>query len=454
MRAWGWTTVALLTAGCEGGGTGPSADAVIDEASVVATFSEAVITVATVELSTWADATVHVEYGLDTGYGEVTPETPAGTAHELVLLGLKPETTWHYRVVATVDGDVVAGDDHTLVVGKLPDGVPTFVVLEEGPGERWGRYSLVSYQLIDGQHAGVVVLDDDADVVWYWRIGGNQSVWTEVDDAGTVQMFAMHVEGDVPEQFVEVPLATLTETITAAPNGHHAVAPDVPDAQFAYIAEDERTYQDETVVGDAIVEVLEDGSTREVWNAWDTLVVEHHEGWDGIYQPDGKKDWTHANGLDYVPGEDAYYLSLYYLETVLKIDRATGDILWTLGGSHNDFTWTEGEPFGHVHAPERLPGGLAYFDNGADPSSAFVVTSIDEDARTIAQELVWTLPDERSVTVQGEIDVLPDGSFFAAWGDAHRVTLVGADGTLQLEHACEELGTVLGQGQRLESLYY
>ena len=52
-------------------------------------------------------ATSQVEYGLDTGYGVITPEdTALVTAHALLLQGLNPATAYHFRVISTdIDGN-------------------------------------------------------------------------------------------------------------------------------------------------------------------------------------------------------------------------------------------------------------------------------------------------------------------------------------------------------------
>lgn len=44
-----------------------------------------------------------VEYGLSDAYGQSAADTAAATRHELVLAGLEPDTTWHYRVISGAD---------------------------------------------------------------------------------------------------------------------------------------------------------------------------------------------------------------------------------------------------------------------------------------------------------------------------------------------------------------
>jgi hypothetical protein len=72
-----------------------------------------------------AATTYHFEYGTDTSYGRSTPETDGGSGDgdELVTEStgrLTPGTTYHFRVVATTNGQTVSSDDHTFTSGALP----------------------------------------------------------------------------------------------------------------------------------------------------------------------------------------------------------------------------------------------------------------------------------------------------------------------------------------------
>src|SRR5579864_7897519 len=66
-----------------------------------------------------AATTWHVEYGTTTGYGSETPSINIGSGTSAVsvsadLSGLKPGTTYHYRVVATNGAGTTQGSDGLL----------------------------------------------------------------------------------------------------------------------------------------------------------------------------------------------------------------------------------------------------------------------------------------------------------------------------------------------------
>ena len=91
--------------------------------SILATWSEEVISTEAVlkaEINPRGLATTYrFEYGTSAAYGQQTPELAVGedeSGHEVTLLlsGLAPDTTYHYRVVATNADAVNEGPDHTL----------------------------------------------------------------------------------------------------------------------------------------------------------------------------------------------------------------------------------------------------------------------------------------------------------------------------------------------------
>ncbi len=77
-----------------------------------------------------AAATYHFEYGTSTAYGFTTPETDGGSADaeqavSHATVRLTPGTTYHVRVVTTVNGQTITSDDVTFTTGAMPVAVAT-----------------------------------------------------------------------------------------------------------------------------------------------------------------------------------------------------------------------------------------------------------------------------------------------------------------------------------------
>jgi hypothetical protein len=72
--------------------------------------------------------TVHFEYGTTTSYGSATGEQGIGSGSSSVTVqtgvgGLRPDTRYHFRAVATNAAGVSRGGDHSFVTAKTPTGV-------------------------------------------------------------------------------------------------------------------------------------------------------------------------------------------------------------------------------------------------------------------------------------------------------------------------------------------
>ena len=134
------------------------------------------------------------------------------------------------------------------------------------------------------------------------------------------------------------------------------------------------------------------------------------------------RDWSHANALLLLPGEDAVIVSFRHQDCLMKIDLKNEKILWIFG-THDGWgkEWQKyllkpvGENFAwpyHQHGPQITRDGLLrLYDNGnfrarpferkllgSENKSRVVEYQIDEKTKTVRQ--VW------------EYDGSPDDQFF------------------------------------------
>lgn len=429
-----------------------TADRVIDDASVSYEVDANVQTVVHVSVSTLEEASVIVEYGLDDTYGAQTLETAASRGHELVVLGLVENTDYHFRVVATVDGERVEGEDHVLTSGNVPSEVPKLEVVQERSGDAWGHYSLFTMQATDGEldQNGVVIVNDDAEIVWYdWGTVAETLIWSDLGADGRVEFLVSRAPDEDPNDLMRVPIDGGEGEELEIPYAHHSMV-RLPQGGWAAIVEDRRTYEGESVIGDAVYVYDESGNATKIWSSWDTMEVTHHEGWD---TNPNDRDWTHANGIDYDEAENAFYVSFFWLKCVSKIDATTGQVYWTMGGDAGTLRMPDGDMYNRAHSPElQSDGRLAVFHNDYPNGSALVLYEIDEDAGTAALSEAHVLLEGRQALVVGDVDELDDGSWFTTWGDLKRAALLAEDGTVLWHISTDETG-LIGAGRRIDSLY-
>ncbi len=441
----------LTLGGC--GDAGPGAP-VIDESTLALRMSEHVPNAGWVTFETAEPVRGYLEYGPDESYGHTTPipEEPA-TFHDISLVGLPPSSTWHYRVVArTEDGDV-ASSDHLVETGRCVGDIPDVELLADD-GEAWGAYTLAAFGWPGPPDlGGTLILDDAGEVVWCWADGTLRFVpWaSRSQDGQHAVILTSNDAGDFSSSVHYVSLDGRSAEEILVPRAHHSIAQvGVAGVRFAYLASVVREWEGDLVLGDRIVEVMDDGTEREVWNAFDALPVETHGGWENR-NTEGAADWTHANGLHYAPETDAYYVSTYFLSSIYAIDRTTGALLWTLGGDHSDFTFVDDYGFRYQHAPELHGDTLYVFDNGGPEGARGVAYELDTEQWTATRVWEWTSPEGSRVGVLGDVDLLDDGQLLTGWGDLGQVAVTGADGTLHWRVDAEP-GAILGRAERLASL--
>lgn len=167
--------------------------------------------------------------------------------------------------------------------------------------------------------------------------------------------------------------------------------------------------------------------------------------------PGLSRDWSHANGLIYVPEDNSAIVSFRHLDCLMKIDWSTKQIRWILGEPSG---WGEAwqkyllEPVGelewfyHQHSPQITPRGtLMMYDNGnyrarpfekptmaPDNQSRVLELRIDEDAMTVEQvfEYRGTEEDRFYCPFYCEADWLPQTQNILVTNGGH---IELADGT-------------------------
>lgn len=201
------------------------------------------------------------------------------------------------------------------------------------------------------------------------------------------------------------------------PNGHSYLI--AYDQQFVDMTVYNPNYNPNAVVIGAVIQEL-DANKNVVfqWRSWD-----HFEITDAthILLSTSEIDYVHANSIHLEADGTSFLLSSRHMDEVTKISFTTGDIIWRLGGLHNQFTFI-GDPqkFSYQHDVRRLSNGhLTVFDNGnyhLPAKSAAKEYILDEVNKTIT--LTWKY--ERNLTgsssAMGSMQRLPNGNTFICWG--------------------------------------
>jgi hypothetical protein len=265
-------------------------------------------------------------------------------------------------------------------------------------------------------------------------------VWWDTESGGTLQDAKVLPDGNLAwwnagsGYVIREPDGTLVQHVTALgfTDGHELQ--QTPNGNFLLISNETTAGVDLTEYGGTTDEDVEDMVVQEVspsgdleWS-WSTKghigLAETGRWWPTALSRPEPRDIIHMNAIEPV-GEDAVLISARHLDAVYKIDKATGNIVWKLGG-----TWTpkslqvlkdpEGAyPFGGQHDIRLLPDGtITVHDNntglGAPPRA--VRYEIDEAKRTATLVEQVTDPVAPSSFCCGSSRRSADDSWLMSWG--------------------------------------
>ena len=163
---------------------------------------------------------------------------------------------------------------------------------------------------------------------------------------------------------------------------------------------------------DRVVEVDAAGKTVWEWHAWEHLDPEI----DVIAPTDLRDEWTHGNTVVPLPGGDVM-ASFRNISTVVRINRATGELVWKLGP----------DLLAQQHDPSLLPNGnVLLFNNGTRRLAHPLVHSSVMEIEPESGRIVWEYRDQSGVmnfysAYISSAQRLPNGNTLICEGQCGRI---------------------------------
>jgi outer membrane protein assembly factor BamB len=342
---------------------------------------------------------------------DLLPEThvveslaPSAT-HTLALYGLLADATYACVARSTAcEGETATAEIRTEA---LPVAVPPMAVRQglETPG--WGAYTLFNHQrpCVDEHANRLFIVDPEGRVRWYYELPIDATSSIDIESAWQPDGTIVWGGGDAAEgipQRLALDGSVLWASSYPGVEGdqyHHDVEV-LPNGRIIGLIDSWVRDGEETLDGIGIVE--QDPATGEVTWRWDA-----QEAFDrGELAPipvDRPGDPWHPNSFAWVSDEDGegVYVSNLYSNDIIRVDRATGRVLYRLGPG-GDFT-VGGTWFDHMHAIDVVDGRLFVYDNGWT----------DDKSRALAYEL-----DLASRHAELVFEYTEPGWYERTWGDA------------------------------------
>jgi hypothetical protein len=417
------------TAGTAGTGSGACTITVNDE------ISSAIATVGIVRFSTDAAAvsSARIEFGLDTSYGMTAPVDLAEPEYRTLLLGMKQNREYHYRVVVNEGADECASADRTIMTGALPNILPELDVVNFDREALAGGFVMTGqYQAMGGETSPAYILDADGEFVWALPVGNyvtgvrmsydGKHMWingTNNTTNGRALIYRVTMDGleveDLSEQFgFQDHQITVLPDETVVFYGHEQECPDIKLRR-------------------------PDGSIETVINARDAH---------------GAEGPCHVNHIEYSPDDETLIFSDDNHDNYTKVTM-NGEVVWVLGGTTSHFTG-DGAQWSREHGLDVLAvDRVLYFNNGemtGGVSSRAIELQLDLTAMTATRTWIYTPMPSISNAVLGDVQRMENGNTVIAFSAQGVIHEVDAEGNL-LQEINWPIGGAFGYISKRPTLY-
>jgi hypothetical protein len=312
----------------------------------------------------------------------------------------------------------------------LPNSFPTY---------RFTRYGPVSPKYFAVARSDVrygMIFDNHGVPIWWVRARGwairvlpnGDVLWYDA----SVGRFEVHrLDGSFVRALKPVGHNANGHDLQFLPNGDHLVSAQIPKSHV-----DASAYggsSDATVRTAELQQVTPAGKRVWRWNTFNHIsLAETGRWWDAPSTDQQPYDIVHWNSIE--PAGNSVIASFRHLDAVYKINKATRQIVWKLGGTTTPKSLRViGDPradtFGGQHDARLLPDGtLTVFDNAtglSDPQPRAVRFRIDEQVRTAT--LIGSISDPAvsSSGCCGSARRLPNGDWLINWAETRNHPIGG-----------------------------
>jgi hypothetical protein len=389
----------------------------------------------TVTVTVSGVSSLHIDYGHDTSYGFVTPTTtiPSDGTYTYQLLGLTPGETSHVRVdISSASGEYQTRD-LLVTCPALPDGMPSFSGVT---GSASGGFLLVSALNIPTKVSVAALVDRSGRLFWYRK----QSMVGDFDRTLEGNFVSYNTGAYEELSLSGMVLRSVTDPLGSKTDNHEYVS--LANRHAMIFGQDIRPVDttaytdggtaDASEIENTIVEVDGDGGVVSHWKLGDQISLA--ETTPDINLGTSPIDAQHANSIA-VLSDGNLLVSLRHTDTLYKLNRADGSILWRMGGKQSNFTFAN-DPlngFSHQHYAHQLANGnILLFDDGnlhSPPVSRVVEYAVDEASHKAT--LAWEYRHTGLFSFCcGSTTRLGSGNTLTAWGSTGVIDEVNPSGTL------------------------
>jgi hypothetical protein len=392
--------------------TESNTDAIIDPSlfEISASISPAISTVGIVTWSFKGTAplsSAEIAFGRTTDYEYTAPVDLTEPNFRTLLLGMKPDTLYHYEIRIISGGLTYKSGDHTILTGPVinwPGATPAIDTAVSGAAEK-GFIVTSSYAAQRGRGPIAFILDPDGDLVWWFQTSLDKVSAAKMTFDGKhmviVPVNLMGTQGTI----TVVSMDGLNSKTLDFPGATHDFTP-MPNGNIAFISINGMAQGQPPTCGQ-ILEVDLDGNDRVLFdmaNAW--------------------KPPCHPNAIRYSLKENIFTLSDRSHSEIIGISPE-GTLLWRVNQG--------GTLWRNQHGHQLLDDSLLLYANGDNTAREY------EFSKGALGDEIWRYTSSAGTAVLGNVQRLPGGNTLITYSMSQVIHEVAPDQTLVRSIAFDQI---------------
>lgn len=371
-----------------------------------------------------------------------SPISKTGLKHSLVLCNITPETNYSFQVITSKEGDKKTSKVYTFKSRKLPEWLQKQFKANCPKPELLPENFKKGFMLLAKRETPgtAYIVDYLGNIRWYHTVEGTGFKVAHFTKEQTI--LSILGKNDEPTSYgseiLEINLQGDTLTHIKKGQGdlkqviHHEIIKKSANEIVTLTVEEKVMNlkavggkEKDTISGDGIVIFDKKGKQIWKWSVFDDL--------DPLKDKDilkTKKDWTHANSLNY-DKDGNFLISFYNNGQIWKVDSKTGKVIWKIGKGGNMKMAPETN-FSQAHAAHiDQEGSLLFFDNGVDKkqSSVFAL-KVDEKNNSVKLDFHIDLPKDIYNDRMGSAYMIDKDAILCCCSKRHITVLTNKKGVL------------------------
>jgi hypothetical protein len=176
----------------------------------------------------------------------------------------------------------------------------------------------------------------------------------------------------------------------------------------------------QALVANVVVEEVVSGAVVFEWDSANFPAFYLDSVYENAFQANTLSDYLHLNSMCIDPTDGNFIFSFRNTSSIVKVDRTTGAILWTLGGREDEFGLTGDQVFAYQHfVRAQADGSIWVFDNDVAPPARILSFVLDPvNKKVVSFTDVYDEPASQPYTaLMGSYALLGPSRYLFGWGE-------------------------------------